>query len=140
MKNELATAIVAAIAGVVISYFVCNMFVGTSSDFSFSSVDASVNSELASPNRELFNYRALNPTVEVYVGNCTEVNMYGECVDASSEQIEEGIIEEAEEAAEGTNNTNSTTNNGTNTSTNANNAQSNTSNANQRSDENGVTD
>lgn len=143
MKNELATAIVAAIAGVVISYFVCNMFVGTSSDFSFNSVDASVNSELASPNQELFNYRALNPTVEVYVGNCTEVNMYGECVDASSEQIEEGIIEEAEEAAEGTNstnNTNSTTNNGTNTSTNANNAQSNTSNANQRSDKNGVTD
>jgi hypothetical protein len=94
MKNDLATAIVAAIAGVVISYFICNMLIGKSGDFSFTAVDSSVSSDLATPSPELFNYRALNPTVEVYVGNCTEVNMYGECIDESSEQIEEGIIEE----------------------------------------------
>ena len=94
MKNDLITAIVAAIASVVVSYFICNMFVGKSGDFSFITVDSSVSSDLASPDAELFNYESLNPTVEVYVGNCTDVNMYGECVDESSEQIEEGIIEE----------------------------------------------
>ncbi|MBR2767109.1 hypothetical protein IKD67_03465 [Candidatus Saccharibacteria bacterium] len=94
MKNDLITAIIAAVAGVVVSYFVCNMFVGKSGDFSFTAVDSSVNSNLTSPDSELFNYKSLNPTVEVYVGNCTDVNMYGECVDESSEQIEEGIIEE----------------------------------------------
>lgn len=115
MKNDLATAIVAAIAGVIISYFVCNMFVGTSGDFSFNSVDESVNSDLATPNPELFNYKSLNPTVEVYVGDCTEVDVYGECVDNSSEQIEEDVIE------------NTDTNEGTN-------------NADQRNDDNGNTD
>ena len=94
MKNDLITAIVAAIASVVVSYFICNMFIGKSGDFSFTTVDSSVSSDLASPDAELFNYDSLNPTVEVYVGNCTDVNMYGECVDESSEQIEEGIIEE----------------------------------------------
>lgn len=125
MKNDLATAVIAAIAGVVISYYICNMFVGTSGDFSFNSVDSSVNSDLASPDPELFNYKALNPTVEVYVGNCTEVNVYGECIDESSEQIEEGIIEDTENI-ENTKNTDDT--------------QSNTSKAEQRNDDNGVTD
>lgn len=127
MKNDLATAIVAAIAGVVISYFICNMFIGTSDSFSFNTVDSSVSSDLASPDPELFNYRALNPTVEVYVGNCTEVNMYGECVDESSEQIEEGIIE----------NTDDTEN--TNTQNNSN-ADSSTSPNSQRNDDDGITD
>lgn len=124
MKNDLATAIVAAIAGVVISYFICNMFLGKSGDFSFTTVDSSVSSDLATPDPELFNYRALNPTVEVYVGNCTEINMYGECVDESSEQIEEGIIEEDTDSNENTQN-----NSGSNSSSN-----------NQRNDNDGVTD
>ena len=130
MKNDLATAIIAAIAGVVISYFVCNMFVGTSDSFSFNTVDSSVSNDLASPDPELFNYRALNPTVEVYVGNCTETNMYGECVDASSEQIEEGIIEEVD-STEVTETTETTGNTETTRTTN---------NANQRSGNNGVAD
>ena len=130
MKNDLATAIVTAIAGVAISYFVCNMLINNSGDkftYSINTIDSSVSSDLASPNPELFNYKALNPTVEVYVGNCTEVNMYGECVDASSEQIEEGIIEEVEEV-ENTENTE------------GNNTQSNTSPNSQRNDDNGITD
>ena len=125
MKNDLATAIIAAIAGVTISYFICSMFIGTSGDFSFNTVDDSVSSDLAEPDPELFNYRALNPTVEVYVGNCTELNMYGECIDESSEQIEEGIIEETDET-ENTENTENT--------------QSSSSPNNQRNDGNGNTD
>lgn len=119
MKNDLATAIIAAVASVIISYFICNMFLGRSGDFSFNTVDDSVSSDLATPDPELFNYQALNPTVEVYVGNCTEINMYGECIDESSEQIEEGIIE-------GTDDTD--------------NAQPDSSPNNQRNDDNGVTD
>lgn len=129
MKNDLATAIVAAIAGVTISYFICNMFIGPSGDYSFTTVDSSVSSDLASPDQELFNYKALNPTVEVYVGNCTEVNMYGECVDESSDQIEEGIIEEDTDSTDNTNNTEN----------NQNESGSDSSSNNQRND-NGVTD
>lgn len=98
MKNDLATAIVAAITGVVLAYFISNMVI---SNFAKSSdkvknVDSSVNAELSDPDPEVFNFEALNPTVEVYVGDCTETNMYGECTDEDSEQIEQNIIENVE--------------------------------------------
>lgn len=96
MKNDFLTAVIVALIGIFAAYFITNTIVDMRSpgDFSFETVDSSVSGELASPNPEVFNYEALNPTVEVYVGNCTEVNMYGECVDESSSQIEAGIMEE----------------------------------------------
>ena len=96
MKNDLATAIIAAITGVLLAYFISNMVIGNfakSSD-KVKNVDSTVSSDLADPDEEVFNYKALNPTGEVYVGDCTEVNMYGECVDESSNQIDQGIIDE----------------------------------------------
>ena len=42
--------------------------------------------EKCEANPELFNYKALNPTVEVYVGDCDEVNQYGECIDEASQE------------------------------------------------------
>ena len=51
-------------------------------------------SQTAEPNVGIFNYKALNPTVEVYVGNCEEYNAVGECVDTNTEIIEEDVIEE----------------------------------------------
>lgn len=92
MKNDLATSIVAAVVSVIAAYFLCSFLIPPIEAFSFPTVSDSVSSSLPSPDPEIFNYRALNPTVEVYVGNCTNINEYGECVDDSSEQIEEGII------------------------------------------------
>lgn len=129
MKNDLATAIIAAVTGVVLSYFICNMIVSNfaKSSYPVKTVDSSVSADLAEPNPEVFNYKALNPTVEVYVGNCSEVNMYGECVDASSEQIEEGIIEELNELE------NDETNSDENTNTSS-------SSGSQRNNQNGTSD
>lgn len=95
MKNDLATSIAVAIFGVVAAYFVCNLFAGEAQPYSFYTVDSSASvTELASPNVNVFNYKALNPTVEVYVGDCKEYDENGECVDESASQIEEGVIEE----------------------------------------------
>lgn len=115
MKNDLATAIVAAITGVLVAYFVSNMVISNfaKSTYSVKNVDSSVSTDLADPDKEVFNYKSLNPTVEVYVGNCTNVNMYGECADESSEseqQLEEGIIEDADENEESNNSSNSSSN------------------------------
>lgn len=128
MKNDLATTIITAVVTVVAAYFLCNMMVGKSDDFSFNTVDSSVSSDLALPDPELFNYKSLNPTVEVYVGNCTEINEYGECVDESSEQIEEGMIEDTD------NSDNSSDSNSSNDSN------SDQSPNNRRSNDNGITD
>ena len=134
MKNDLATAIIAAITGVLLAYFISNMVIGNfakSSD-KVKNVDSTVSSDLADPDEEVFNYKALNPTVEVYVGDCTETNMYGECVDESSEQIDQSILEE--EGSDNNSNNNSS-NSRSNSSSNSDN-----SSQNKRNRQNGSSD
>ena len=83
MKTDLATSIGVAIAGVLISYFICNIFVGPIEDVSIKTVDSSFSTEIEDPNPEVFNYRAIDPTVEVYVGgagDCAQFDDNGECI------------------------------------------------------------
>ena len=77
MKTDLATAIGAAVLGVIISYFVCNLFIGELSDFSYKTVESTVDANVETPDPEIFNYKALNPTVEVYVGDCEQYDEEG---------------------------------------------------------------
>lgn len=72
MKTELATAIGTAIAGILIAFFVTNIFIGDIEPVEVKTVDSNISTELAEPDQEVFNYKALNPTVEVYVGDDSE--------------------------------------------------------------------
>ena len=83
MKTDLVTSIIAAIAGVVIAYFVTNFFTPELQDVTFKTLNESFSASLTDPNDEIFNFRAVNPTVEVYVGQCLEYNEQGECIDDS---------------------------------------------------------
>ncbi len=40
--------------------------------------------------------RALNPTVEVYVGDCTEYDIYGNCINRASDDEEDDEKDEEE--------------------------------------------
>ena len=80
MKTDLASAIGAAIAGVLIAYFITNIFIGPIEDVSYKTVTSNVSADVTTPSPEVFNYKALNPTVEVYVGACDEYDAYGECI------------------------------------------------------------
>ena len=77
MKKDLTTTIIAAIAGVVAAYFITNMFLPGIENFSFKNLNGNTNFTLAEPDEEIFNYRAVNPTVEVYVGQCMEYDADG---------------------------------------------------------------
>ena len=81
MKKDLATTIGLTIVGVLASYFICNMFIPEITSVTFKDVESSMDLTLNSPNPEIFNYRSINPTVEVYVGDCTEVDAEGKCLD-----------------------------------------------------------
>ncbi len=81
MKTDLITSIGVAIGGALIAFFVCNMFLGSPEDVSIKEVTTTIDSSLVDPNPEVFNYKALNPTVEVYVGDCNEYGPNGECID-----------------------------------------------------------
>lgn len=103
MKADLATSVAIAIFGVLVAYFCCNLFIGDMEDFSFKTIDSSASFELADPDPEIFNYKALNPTVEAYVGNCSEYNVYGQCVDEDSGQISEDAVNGGADNAEADN-------------------------------------
>ena len=83
MKADLATSVIAAIAGVIIAFFVTNIFTPAIGDVTFQVLDDSVDANLTDPDNEIFNYRSVNPTVEVYVGKCTEYDEEGKCIDDS---------------------------------------------------------
>ncbi len=86
MKKDLATAIGTALIGAIAAFFICNLFLGPIEEVEFKTVDSSVSADLLTPSPEVFNYRSLNPTVEVYVGNCQDVNQYGECIDNNTQE------------------------------------------------------
>lgn len=71
MKTDLISSIIAAIVGTIAAYFVCNLLIPKIDNFSYPALNSEFNYDLEEPNNEVFNYRAVNPTVEVYVGNCT---------------------------------------------------------------------
>ena len=85
MKTELLTAIGAAIAGALIAFFVTNIFLTPIEDFKITTIQGNISTDLTDPNVDVFNYRALNPTVEVYVGDdCQNPGENGECLDTGS--------------------------------------------------------
>lgn len=92
MKKDLFTSIGTALLGAIIAYFVCNLFLGPIEDVSFQTIGSDVTVDIIEPSPEVFNYRALNPTVEVYVGDCQNFDEYGECIDEEAAQSLENTI------------------------------------------------
>ncbi|MBO7657196.1 hypothetical protein J6S55_00910 [Candidatus Saccharibacteria bacterium] len=86
MKVDLTTAIVAAIFGVVVSYLlVSNVFLKDPSPVIIKTLSTSVGTNLTEPSAEVFNYRALNPTIEVYI-DCSNYDASGSCVNNTENQ------------------------------------------------------
>lgn len=84
MKKDLITAVIAAIVGTVVSYLVVNgLFLSAPKPVSIKKLDQDIGSNLDEPNAEVFNYRAINPTVEVYI-DCSNYNAEGVCIDGST--------------------------------------------------------
>ena len=84
MKTDLASSIGVAVLGIIVAYFVCNMLIPAIEDYTVKTVGSSVNADIIEPSPEVFNYKAINPTVEVYVGDCTELDDRGECIEQSA--------------------------------------------------------
>jgi hypothetical protein len=92
MKTDLITSITATIIGVIAAYFICNMVLPAIEKVDFYVLDSSTTYTLDDPDPEIFNYRAINPTVEVYVGQCAEYNERGECIENIEYVEDEDIV------------------------------------------------
>ena len=100
-QSDIFTVIAVAIVGVIVSALLLNMILGNPDEksVSFKTV-AVIESSLENPDPEIFNPEAINPTVEVYVGECVDQDQNGELdeaeliacgrADASSETTDTG--------------------------------------------------
>jgi hypothetical protein len=85
MKQDILTAVVAAIFGVIASYILTGLFIPELESTEFKTLNSNTTYNIVEPNPEVFNYRAINPTVEVYVGQCKEYSISGECIEDSTQ-------------------------------------------------------
>lgn len=102
MKTDLATSILAAVLGVAVSFLICNTLLPEIEAVSFKKLNnTDSNYSLTEPDVNVFNYRALNPTVEVYVGDCDEYDSYGNCItEQTAEETEEIIDDSTDESTD----------------------------------------
>ena len=89
LNKDLVTAIIAGTAGIIIAFMLTHFMLPEISPISFKKIQEDTKYELTEPDENVFNYRALNPTVEVYVGDCDKYDDYGNCLDEDDNIIED---------------------------------------------------
>ncbi len=77
-QSDIFTVLIVATVGTIAAAILCNMILGDPNEKSvtFNTVSV-VSSSLALPDEEVFNPDAVNPTVEVYVGDCIDQDQDG---------------------------------------------------------------
>ncbi len=70
-QSDIITVVMIAVIGTIASFALVNLMLGNPDDFvvEYKTVSA-VNDNLSDPDPEVFNYGSINPTVEIWVGDC----------------------------------------------------------------------
>jgi hypothetical protein len=77
--SSIATVILVAIIATVVSALAVNSLLGDPNDLEFTVVYMDkISPNVIEPDREVFNDKAVNPTVEVYVGDCRPGEVWNE--------------------------------------------------------------
>ena len=78
-QSDIFTLILIAGIGTLAAFFLCNAIMGDPdlAIAEFKTLNSVIDNKLAAPDPEVFNGNAINPTVEVYVGNCEDIDQNG---------------------------------------------------------------
>lgn len=73
-QSDIFTLILIAGIGTLAAFFVCNAIMGNPDEayVSFKALTNKIDKSLAAPDPEIFNNSAINPTIEVYIGDCVD--------------------------------------------------------------------
>lgn len=112
-QSDIFTIIIIASVGMIGAFFISNALLGNPDELTMSHKNISpISTEVTAPDSETFNLEAINPTVEVYVGQCEDVDQNGildraelvACGKASPERTEEEKTKAEEQKKEEQNN------------------------------------
>lgn len=78
-QSDIFTLILIAGIGTLAAFFLCNAIMGDPdlAVTEFKTLSSVIDNKLVAPDLEIFNGNAINPTVEVYVGNCEDIDQNG---------------------------------------------------------------
>ena len=77
-QSDIFTIIIIASIGMVAAFFASNALLGNPDELSMKHKTITpISTEIVEPDPETFNVDAINPTVEVYVGQCEDVDQNG---------------------------------------------------------------
>lgn len=78
-QSDIFTLILIAGIGTLAAFFLCNAIMGDPDEakVSFTRLGSVISANLATPDPEVFNSTAINPTIEVYVGECEDIDHNG---------------------------------------------------------------
>lgn len=78
-QSDIVTLILIAGIGTLAAFFACNAILGDPNEakVEFKTVSRVIDSEVKMPDPEIFNSGAINPTIEVYVGDCEDIDQNG---------------------------------------------------------------
>lgn len=122
-QSDIFTIIIIASIGMVGAFFASNAILGNPDDLVLKHKNISpISTEVVEPDPETFNPEAINPTVEVYVGQCEDVDQNGildraelvACGKASPEEVKTEQKAENEKKEESLKQTGNDSNNATN--------------------------
>lgn len=97
-QSDIFTLILVAGIGSLASFFLCNAILGDPDEASveFTRLSQVISADLTEPDPEIFNSTAINPTIEVYVGDCEDIDQNGilDMAELVACGREEAIVEE----------------------------------------------
>lgn len=78
-QSDIFTLILVAGIGTLAAFFACRAILGdpNAASTKFKTVNRVISSSLVQPDPEVFNSTAINPTIEVYVGDCEDIDQNG---------------------------------------------------------------
>lgn len=78
-RSDIYSLILIAGIGTFAAFLACNAILGDPNEakIEYKTVSKVLTNELAVPNEEVFNDTAINPTIEVYVGDCEDIDQNG---------------------------------------------------------------
>ena len=78
-QSDIFSLIMIAGIGTLVAFFVCQSIMGDPDEASitFTKLANPISANLVAPDPEVFNSTAINPTVEVFVGDCEDINQNG---------------------------------------------------------------
>ncbi len=78
-RSDIYSLVLIAGIGTLAAFLACNAILGDPNDakVELKTVNTVLTNDLAEPNEEIFNSTAINPTIEVYVGDCEDIDQNG---------------------------------------------------------------